>query len=53
MQEVFARIYEWFGLIPFYSKDMRDHLRAGSARQVAPSRSLNERMNIEADVPSG
>ena len=27
MQEVFAKIYEWFGLIPFYSKDMGDHLR--------------------------
>lgn len=27
MQEFFATIYEWFGLIPFYSKDMGDHLR--------------------------
>lgn len=27
MQEFFATIYEWFGMIPFYSKDMGDHLR--------------------------
>jgi hypothetical protein len=27
MLEFFATIYEWFGLIPFYSTDMGDHLR--------------------------
>lgn len=27
MREFFASLYEWFGLIPFYSKDMGDHLR--------------------------
>ena len=27
MKEIFARLYEWFGSIPFYSKDMDDYLR--------------------------
>ncbi|HMP22459.1 MAG TPA: hypothetical protein PKC39_15985 [Ferruginibacter sp.] len=27
MKEVFASIYEWFGLLPLYSRDFGDHLR--------------------------
>ncbi len=27
MLELFAKLYEWFGLIPFYTKDLGDHLR--------------------------
>ncbi len=27
MADFFANLYEWFGLIPFYSKDMGDKLR--------------------------
>lgn len=27
MLEFFASLYEWFGLIPFYAKDLGDHLR--------------------------
>jgi hypothetical protein len=27
MNDFFASVYEWFGLIPFYSRDLGDHLR--------------------------
>jgi hypothetical protein len=27
MNEFFARMYEWFGLLPLYSRDLGDHLR--------------------------
>ena len=27
MREIFASLYEWFGLIPLYSRDLADHLR--------------------------
>jgi hypothetical protein len=27
MKELFANIYEWFGLLPLYSRDLGDHLR--------------------------
>jgi len=27
MQEFFAKLYEWFGLLPIYSRDMAEHLR--------------------------
>lgn len=27
MKEFFASIYEWFGLLPLYSRDLGDHLR--------------------------
>lgn len=27
MKELFASIYEWFGLFPLYSRDLGDHLR--------------------------
>lgn len=27
MKELFANLYEWWGLLPFYSTDMGDHLR--------------------------
>ena len=31
MTEFFASLYEFFGLLPFYSKDFADHLRGWAA----------------------